>query len=64
MRREAEACGKDVNGLFEEAAQRLLAQREVEELHAYGKSNARRLGLKPSDAVRFVREDRKRQRAR
>jgi hypothetical protein len=61
MRREAEASSKDVNGLFEEAAQRLLAHREVEELAAYGKSNVRRLRLKPSDAVRFVREDRKHQ---
>ena len=58
MRREAEASGKDVNGLFEEAAQRLLAHREVEELTHYGKSQGRRLGLKPSDVVRFVREDR------
>ena len=61
MRREAEASGKDVDGLFEEAAKRLLASREVQELAAYGKSKVRRLGLKPSDAVRFVREDRKKQ---
>jgi hypothetical protein len=62
MRREAQSSGKDVNGLFEEAAEQLLAHRRIDDLAAYGESRARALGLKPSDAVRAVREDRQRAR--
>jgi hypothetical protein len=62
MSREAQRTGVDVNGLFDEAAKQLLAHREVDALAAAGERHARRLGLKPSDSVRLVREDRKRQR--
>ena len=61
MRREAQASGQDVNSLFEQAAERLLANRELDDLAAYGRTNARRLGIKPSDVVRLVREDRNQQ---
>ncbi len=64
MNREAQRRGVDVNGLFDEAAKQLLAHREVDELAAIGKRHARRLGLKPSDSVRLVREDRNQQRNR
>jgi hypothetical protein len=64
MSREAQRTGMDVNGLFDEAAKQLLAHREVDELARLGERHARRLGLKPSDAVRLVREDRNRQRSR
>ena len=56
MRREAEAVGEDVNRLFEEAAERLLRHRHIEDLAHYGESQAQRLGLKLSDTVRLVRE--------
>ena len=49
--------------LFDEAA-KLLAHREVEELAAIGERHARSRGLKPSDSVRVVREDRNQQRSR
>jgi hypothetical protein len=62
MSREAQRTGVDLNGLFDEAAKQLLAHREVDALAAVGERHARRLGLKPSDSVRLVREDRKRQR--
>lgn len=64
MSREAQRTGVDVNGLFDEAAKQLLAHREVDELAAIGKSHARCRGLKPSDSVRLVREDRNQQRSR
>ena len=64
MNREAQRSGVDVNGLFDEAAKQLLANREVDGLAAIGKRHARRLGLKPSDSVRLVREDRNQQRSR
>ena len=64
MRREAARTGEDVNALFDKAAQELLAHREVDDLAEIGESHARRLGRKPSDAVRLVREDRKQQHAR
>ena len=44
MRREAQTLGRDVNDLFEEAAEKLLAHRHVDELVKYGQSTARRLG--------------------
>lgn len=64
MRREAQATGEDVNHLFEQAAKELLAHREVDDLASYGQSHARRLGLKPSDSVRLVREVRNESRRR
>jgi hypothetical protein len=64
MSREAQRTGVDVNGLFDEAAKQLLAHREVDELAAIGERRARRRGLKPSDSVRLVREDRNQQRSR
>jgi hypothetical protein len=64
MSREAQRTGVDVNGLFDEAAKQLLAHREVDELAAIGERHAYRRGLKPSDSVRLVREDRKQQRSR
>jgi hypothetical protein len=64
MSREAQRTGVDVNGLFDEAAKQLLAHREVDELAAIGERHAHRRGLKPSDSVRLVREDRKQQRSR
>jgi hypothetical protein len=64
MSREAQRTGVDVNGLFDEAAKQLLAHREVDELAAIGERHARRRGLKPSDSVRLVREDRNQQRSR
>ena len=57
----AQQSGKDVNSLVNEAVDQYLAHRQVDELAAYGEANARRLGLVPSDAVRFVREDRNNQ---
>jgi hypothetical protein len=63
MRREAQASGQEVNGLFEEAAEQLLAHRHIDDLARRGEGYARQLGRKPSDAVRLVREDR-RQRGR
>ena len=62
MRCEAQLSGKDVNSLFEEAAEQLLAHRQINELAAYGEGRARVLGRKPADAVRLVREDRRRNR--
>jgi len=64
MIREAQRTGVDVNGLFDEAARQLLAHREVDELAAIGERHARRCGLKSSDSVRLVREDRKQKRSR
>ncbi len=58
MRREARASGKDVNGLFEEAAELLLAHRDIDELAGIGEGHTRRLRRVPADAVRFVRDDR------
>jgi len=53
-----------VNGSFEEAAEQLLAHRDVDNLARRGDSHAKRLGRAPSDTVRLVREDRNRQRDR
>jgi hypothetical protein len=65
MRRVAQATGEDINQLFDRAAEQFLAHRQVDELAAIGESHARRLGRKPSDAVRLVRDDRtERQRVR
>ena len=64
MSREAQRTGVEVNGLFDEAAKQLLAHREVDELASIGERHARRRGLKPSDSVRLVREDRNQQRSR
>lgn len=61
MRLVAQQAGTDVNSLFNEAAEQYLARREIDELAAYGQGQAKRLGLKPSDAVRLVREDRNNQ---
>ena len=58
MSREAQRTGADLNSLFDEAARQLLAHREVDELASIGESHARRRGLKPSDSVRLVRENR------
>ncbi len=58
MRTVAQESGKDVNSLLNEAVEQYLSHREVDELAAYGQANARRLGRVPSDAVRYVREDR------
>ncbi len=60
MRREAQVSGQDVNWLFEKAAEQLLAHRHIDELARRGEDYARKLGRKPSDAVRLVREDRQR----
>jgi hypothetical protein len=62
MSREALASGEDVGRLFDRAADQFLAHRQIDELAAIGEGHARRLGLKPSDVVRLVREDRKQQR--
>ncbi len=64
MSREAQASGEDVWRLFDRAAEQFLAHRQIDELAAIGGGHARRLGLKPSDAVRLVREDRNQQRGR
>lgn len=60
MRVIAQQSGTDVNSLINEAVKKYLTHRQIDELAAYGQANARRLGLKPSDSVRFVREDRSR----
>jgi hypothetical protein len=59
--REA-AQGEDVNGLFEIAAQRLLAHRRLDDLASRGRKYAQALGRRPSDTVRLVRESRNEQR--
>ena len=61
MQLVAQESGKDVNSLLNEAVEQYLSHRAVDELAAYGQANARRLGRVPSDAVRFVREDRNNQ---
>jgi hypothetical protein len=48
MRQEAQVDGKDVNGLFEEAAERLLAHKRLDELAVNGRKYARALGPKQS----------------
>jgi hypothetical protein len=62
MRVIAQQSGKDINSLFNEAVEQYVARREMHDLAAYGRENAIRLGRVPSDAVRFVREDRGNQR--
>jgi hypothetical protein len=47
--------------ILNEAAEQYIARKEMHELMAYGKENASRLGRVPSDAVKFVREDRNNQ---
>jgi regulator of protease activity HflC (stomatin/prohibitin superfamily) len=61
MRVIAQQAGKDLNSILNEAAEQYIARKEMHELMAYGKENASRLGRVPSDAVKFVREDRNNQ---
>ena len=61
MRVIAQQAGKDLNSILNEAAEQYTARKEMHELMAYGKENASRLGRVPSDAVKFVREDRNNQ---
>jgi hypothetical protein len=56
--------GSVVSPSFGGGAKHLVAHREVDELAAIGERHAHRRGLKPSDSVRLVREDRKQQRSR
>jgi hypothetical protein len=61
MQTAAQESGKDVNSLLNGAVEQYLSHRGVDELAAYRQANSRRLGRVPSDAVRFVREDRNNQ---
>ena len=59
LQSKAEAEGKTVDELAEEALRRLLDHRGLDALAARGRIHAQRAGRKPSDAVAAVREIRR-----
>lgn len=54
----AQAEGKTTAEILAEAVQRYLAHKELDGLVERGRSYAERLGRKPSDVARLIRESR------
>jgi hypothetical protein len=50
--------GKTPDELYQDAAQRFLAGRHLQELAEYGQAQAKRLGLKEKDVPRLIQESR------
>jgi len=55
----ARADGKSVGEVYEEAAKRYLAHRDLDDLAARGRSYAQKLNRKPSDVLRLIDEMRR-----
>ncbi len=58
MEAVAEAEGKTIDEIAENAVQRFLKERHWQQLVSYGKSQADRLGLKSGDVARLIGESR------
>ena len=51
--------GKTPDELFEDAAQKFIAQRRLHDLAEYGQAQAKRLGLSEQDVPRLIQESRR-----